>query len=89
MSKPLQNMDNDKIKMAMIILRSIYTEYKTAGPGSNLATLREATKTMTKLEDFEEVMNFLFDNRYIRIDSATNVYILTQLGIKAVESEGR
>ena len=80
-------MGNDELDMARIILRRLYTEYKTGGAGLNVGTLRQATGSM--LVGFTDVMDFLFYNGYIQLNSKTNLYSLTQLGMNEAESEGR
>lgn len=89
MTKPLQNIDDDHEKMAGIILNSLYNEYKTSSSGANLRTLQQATRSMQKFEDFENVVNSLWDKKFIQLDSRKNLYSLTQKGITKVESASK
>jgi len=86
MTKPLQNIDDDHEKMTGIILNSLYNEYKTSSSGANLRTLQQTTRSMQKFEDFESVVNSLWDKKYIQLDNRKNLYSLTQNGITKVES---
>ncbi|MDR4491263.1 MAG: hypothetical protein R2685_10250 [Candidatus Nitrosocosmicus sp.] len=87
MKKLFQNVDKERKNVALAILRKLYSENQVQTPWVERTTLRASMAAMIK--GFDDMLNFLLQNKLIDHKIGTDKFSITKLGIDKLNIEDK